>query len=121
MHVLLATLVDPKHGADQVEWEPWSFDDKTWQVCMGSVVLQGTPPDNFECGEFLDGLKKQLLPHLSVGPHWIRFFFNKNGHEITKSEFLIDNLDWPVGRAIVEAQEWPDGTYSAREFLTLHM
>jgi hypothetical protein len=119
MHVLLAFLVDPKHGADQVEWESWSFGDKTWQVCLGPVCFQGTPPDNFVYGELLDKLKEELLPHLRIGLHWIRFFFNKSGYEITVSELLVDNDDWPEGRAIIEALAWPDGTYSAREFLML--
>jgi hypothetical protein len=121
MHVLLAVLVDPRYGDDQVEWESWRFGDKTWQVCLGPVCFQGTPPDNFVCGELLDKLKEELLPHVSVGPHWIRFFFNKSGHEITVSELLVDNLDWPEGREIIQALDWPDGMYSAREFLMMHM
>ena len=121
MHVLLAALVDPKHGADQVEWESWSCGDKTWQVCLGPVTLQGAPPDNFVCGELLDRLKGELLPHLSAGPHWIRFFFSKSGQDVKVSELLIDNLESPQGRGIIEALDWPNGTCSAREFLMMHM
>ena len=93
MHVLLAVLVDTKYGADQVEWESWSFERKTWQVCIGPVTLQGVSPDKFVCGEFLDRMKEKLFPHLSLGPHWGRFFFRTEGHDITVSEFLVDNID----------------------------
>jgi hypothetical protein len=119
MHVFLATLIDPKFGADQVEWEAWSFKEQTWQVCLGPVIIQGSPSSTLTCGELLDRLKANLLPHFSAEPHWLRYFFQHDGREVTTAEVLLDNMDWPEGRRILETLSWPEGRYSAREFLLM--
>ena len=121
LHVLLAVLVDREHGADQVEWESWSSEGNQWQICLGPVTLQGEPPNNLVCGGLLDRLKEALLPKLSPGLHWIRYFFIMEGHEINVSEALVDNLDFPEGRAVIDSMDWPDGKYAAREFLMMEM
>jgi hypothetical protein len=120
LHVLLAVLVDSKFGVDQVEWETWSSGDLTWRVCLGPVTLQGAPPENLVFGELLNELSDELLPRLSQGTHWVRFFFWKDGPEIKVSELLVDNIEWPAGKEIIGKMRWPDGAYSAREFLMMH-
>jgi hypothetical protein len=119
MHVLLAALVDAKHGADQVEWDSWTFDHKAWRVCMGPLLIQGSTPVTIEYSKLQEQLKGELLPRLSVGCHWLRVFFMKNGRERVGSEVLLDNLDWPDGQKIVDAWNWPDGAFSARQFSML--
>jgi hypothetical protein len=119
MHTILAILVDPIYGEDQIEWESWSFENMNWRVCLGPVCFQGTPPEKFEYNEFLDRMKATLLPNLCNGTHWIRSFFMKNGHDLQVSEVLFDNLDFPDGRRIIDVLNWPDGTYSARQFLMI--
>jgi len=119
MHVLLATLIDQDYGADEVEWESWSFEDKAWQACLGPVILLGHPPDSFLYAELIDRLRDGLLPSLSVGTHWLRSYFNKVDCHIIASEVLLDNDDSPMGRKILNSLNWPDGTYSARQFLVM--
>jgi len=120
LHVLLAVLVEPGLGADQVEWETWRLGGVTWRACIGPMILQGSPPEPFVCGELLDQLRDQLLPRLSeCVPHWVRFYFWRSSEQQTCTEALLDNFDWPDGRNIVMAWNWPDGAYSARLFLML--
>jgi len=84
-------------------------------------ILQGAPSSKLACNELLDRLNAALLPQLSVEAHWLRFFFIHDGHQVTTSEVLVDNADWPEGRRIIETLNWPDGEYSAREFLMLRL
>jgi Family of unknown function (DUF6348) len=119
MHVLLACLVDVKRDDDQIEWDSWIFKGKAWRVCMGPLLAQGTTPVTVEYSELLEQLKDELLPQLTSGFHWLRVFFMKNGKERLVSEVLLDNVDWPEGRKIVEAWHSPDGAYSVRQFSML--
>jgi len=37
------------------------------------------------------------------------------------SEALVDNLDFPEGRAVIDGMDWPNGKYAAREFLMMEV
>jgi hypothetical protein len=119
LHVLLAVLVEPRLGENQAEWETWRFGEDSWRVCIGPVILQGAPPKPFICGELLNRLRDQLLPRLGGVPHWVRLYFWRYSEQQTGFEALLDNLDWPDGRNIGMAWDWPEGAYSARLFLML--
>jgi len=117
LHVLLATLVDSKYGADQVEWESWSSG--RWRICLGPLCCTGSPPEELNFNKLLNELETALLPSLNGGSHWLRLYFMQDGSSVTTSEALLDNFDWPEAREIVNRHEWPHGQYSARLFLML--
>ena len=102
IHVLLALLVDPKYGRDQVEWQSWSLQDKRWRVCM----------DHF--------FTEQRHPKLDVGCHCLRVYCMLNERDCVGSEALLDNIDWPEGREIVSDWQWPERMFWARHFLMLN-
>jgi hypothetical protein len=119
MLVLMASLVDAKFGEEQVEWQWWTYGGRSWRVCLGPLLVQGTQPDGLEFGGFLEKMKSAVLPRLSEDWHWIRMYFFKNGEEFVVTEALLDNEDWPEGRESIEAERWPGGVYGARIFLML--
>jgi hypothetical protein len=119
MHVLLAALVDTKYGADQVEWDSWTIDERAWRVCIGPLIIQGSTSVKIEYSKLLEQLRGALLPRLSSGCHWLRVFFMKNGRERVGSEVLLDNFDWSDGQRMVDSWDWPEGTFSARQFSVL--
>ena len=95
------------------------FDRKAWRVCMGPLLTQGSTPVTNESWKLLEQLKGKLLPRLSIGCHWLRVFFMKNGREHVGSEVLLDNFDWPDGQKMVDAWDWTNGAFSARQFSML--
>jgi hypothetical protein len=119
MHVLLAALVDRRHGADQVEWEEWVHEGKKWQVCVGPLLLQGAAPEGLAFGKLLDTVKDSLPEALDSGAHWLRVYFRKDGQPMAVWEALLDNEDWAEGKRLVEEASWPVGKYGARMFLMM--
>lgn len=115
LHVLLATLVAPELGSDQVEWEDWTVGQKTFKACLGPVTFIGAFPEGFTCGDLIDSVRDALVPRLSGEVHWLRLFYSSMGGRTI--EALLDNNDWPEGRAILDVWNWPKGEYSARVFL----
>jgi len=118
-HVLLATLVDAKHGSGQVEWARWAFGEKTWRVCMGPLLCHKPAPVQPEYAKLLERLQAELVPGLAAGPHWLRVYFMLDGAKCMGAEALLDNMDWPEGQKIVSEWHWPEGTFWARHFLML--
>lgn len=118
IHVLLATLVDVKYGEDQVEWESWALNGKTWRVCMGPLLYRGSSPIQSEYSGLLDRLKHNLLL-LESGSHCLRVYCMLNGRDCVGAEAVLDSIDWPEGRKIVSEWNWPDGMLWARHFLML--
>jgi len=130
LHVLVAVLVDARFGEDQVEWDTWNLSGRSSRICLGPLLVhqqlsKNTGASSFDelkstvstsYAEFLNGLKVSI-PELEAGCHWLRLFLMKNGRERIGSEALLDNLDWPEGRAMVNAWDSPDDTYSVRHFL----
>jgi uncharacterized protein DUF6348 len=119
LHVLLTVFLGEGPHTNQIEWETWKSGDKQWRVCLGPLLLQHSAHIEIRYGEFLDQIKEKLLAELSDGLHWLRVYFMKNGSDRIGSESLLDNTDWIEGRRLVDSWSWPDGTYSARQFLIL--
>jgi len=118
LHVLLATLVDSRHGSYQADWDSWNLRERTWRVCLGPIVQHGSPMVTVEYSRLLDRLKDELPP-LSDEPHWLRVFFMKNGRNKVAAEALLDNTYWVEGRQIADAWDWPDGNFRVRHFLMM--
>lgn len=118
-HVIMAVLVEESLGREQVEWESWNSAGKRWRVCMGPLILQGSPPEEMQIGGLLDQVRDHLLLDLSHRVHWMRLYLWKNGEGRFGSEALLDNSDWPPAHALVDSWRWPSGDYSARLFLMM--
>jgi hypothetical protein len=119
LHPILASLIDPDLGEEQVEWETWHMGAREWKVCIGPLIIQPGDAAEVDFGELLDELKAALLPTLNHRTHWLRTFFHRNGKEYFGSEALLDNEPWPEGQRIVESWNWPEGDYRARHFMIL--
>jgi hypothetical protein len=118
LHVLLATLVDSKHGNHQVEWDSWNVHGAAWRVCLGPILQHGSPRVTVEFSRLLDHIRDEL-PRLSDEPHWLRVFCARNGSNPVTAEVRLDNLYWSEGRRIADAGSWPDGNYRVRNFLMM--
>ncbi|HZR30152.1 MAG TPA: DUF6348 family protein [Terriglobales bacterium] len=124
-HVLLAVLVEAAAGSNQVDWEIWKNDQHQWRVCLGPMLTQRSRAHDHlhvhDLGfrELLEQLKERLLPRLSPECHWLRTYYMRNDNQTMCSEALLDNVEWPEGRNLIDARTWPDGMYSIRNFLML--
>jgi hypothetical protein len=106
-HVLLAALVDRHLASDQVEWERWSIRTHAWHICLGPLLLHSTEIRVPPYAELLDQLKESFLAQAGPRVHWIRTFRGAAGSTAFGSEALLDNDEWPAGKAIVDSWRWP--------------
>jgi hypothetical protein len=118
LHPLMATLEDPRHGSDQVEWETWG----DFRVCLGALLRQWSDDVPVEFGPFLDEIKTRLLAaKLSREPHWYRTFVAVGNDGVIGRDALLDNDEWAPGVEAVAGWPWPraEKPYALRQFVLL--
>jgi hypothetical protein len=116
LKVILAAFVDPSLGTGEVEWEDWNFGERSWRVCVGPRLVNGTMPEASLCAVLHDRLKQALLPLLKDGPHRLRIYYWLINEDRMGSKPLLDGVAWPEGQAIIEAWR-PDGKYAVDQLL----
>lgn len=124
LHVILASLVAPTLGEDQVEWEHWSDGQPNWQVCLGPLLFQMAEPDLQasvvqQFGPFLNALRTHLLAEAAPGTHWIRVYRMAQADTTVGLEALLDNMPWPSAADLLHTWPWPvrESHYALRHFL----
>lgn len=120
LHVILATLVGPEMGRDQVSWEHWAHHSGSYRACLGAHFFTGGDP--LDIAPLVDALRVAFEDEQTErGVHSVRLFTGRSGGRVLGEEVLLDGQPWEAGLAALRAFPWPRRTsfYSSRLFLML--
>ena len=115
LHVMLPALWNLP-VPDFEEREYWHAEDSKIEVFAGPWHLR----NGFEVPDDLWMKIRAAIERESLDKdlHWFRFFVGQLDGELTL-EALKDSMEWPTGKTLLSAQQWPHrkGFSSARLFL----
>ncbi len=128
LQTILSVFVNRDLNAGQVEWEEWSNNRRSWNVCLGPITPKGSPavrPEKIINGEsyrsFLNNLRYAYLREASFDMHWMRIYRGSLQGKVRSREVLLDGEHWKSGEAIMDKWNWLPGPdfYSIRQFMIL--
>jgi|GEM_PF-1456456 len=120
LHVLLATLIKPELGKDQVAWEVWPHRSGSYHACLGPHFFTGADP--VDIGPLVNALREAFANEPGErGVHTVRLFTGRRGAKVYGQEVLLNGEPWPAGLECLADFPWPARAefYSSRLFLML--
>ncbi|MCO4769380.1 MAG: hypothetical protein KDA24_05065 [Deltaproteobacteria bacterium] len=120
LHVIMATLITPELGRDQVAWELWPHHTGSYKACLGAHFFTGGDP--VDIGPLVNALRLAFVEEPAERDvHTVRMFTGRKGAKVYGEEVLLDGEPWEAGLHALREFGWPrrDTFYSSRLFLML--
>jgi hypothetical protein len=126
LRAILSVFINRDLEAGQDQWDEWSNNQRSWNVCFGPLTLKMSPAvaiekiiNNESYRSFLKALRDAYLREVSFDMHWLRIYRGSLHGKIISREILLDGEHWKSGEAIMDKWERMPGPdfYSIRQFM----